>query len=156
MPAKGHHLRDTGKEIVRGKKRSPEDIERGLQALAENGGNAEAASKETGIPARTLRGWKGLYSDDFAELRREKRTGLIDDVWGAAREALKQLKEKLPNMKGDKVAVAFGILVDKALVMGGEPDTISETKVSDARSKLLAAIEREMEDPEAASEREIA
>lgn len=140
---------------MRGKKRSPEDIERGLQALAEAGGNAEAASKATGIPATTLRGWKALYPNEFVELRREKRTGLIDDVWAAAREALKQLKAKLPMMKGEKVAVAFGILVDKALVMGGEPDTISETKVSDARSKLLAAIEREMENSEAVPEEEI-
>ena len=156
MPAKWNHPGYRSKEIMRGRKRPPDDIERGLQALAETGGNAEAASRKTSIPATTLRGWKTLYSDDFVELRREKRTGLIDDVWGAAREALKQLKAKLPNMKGDKVAVAFGILVDKALVMGGEPDTISETKVSDARSKLLAAIEREMENSEADPETEIA
>ena len=137
---------------MRGKQRSLEDIERGLQALAESGGNATAASNASGIPRTTLVGWKALYFDEFDELRREKRSDLIDDVWAAAREALKELKSKFAGMKGQQLAVTFGILIDKALVMGGEPDTISETKVSDTRSKLLAAIEREVEDPESEPE----
>ena len=65
---------------------------------------------------------------------------------------MKELKNKFAGMKGQQLAVTFGILIDKALVMGGEPDTISETKVSDTRSKLLAAIEREVEDPESEPE----
>lgn len=134
---------------MRGKKRSLEDIERGLEALAESGGNATAASKTTGIPRTTLIGWKAEHFDEFDDLRREKRTDLIDDVWAAAREALKELKGKFPSMQGNHLAVAFGILIDKALVMGGEPDTISETKISDSpRGKLMAAIEREVEEPE--------
>jgi len=141
---------------MRGKKRSPEDIERGLEALAESGGNATIASESCGIPARTLRGWKGgAFAEEFAELRREKRTDLIGDVWEAAREALAQLRSKLPTMKGKDVAVTFGILTDKALILGGEPTQITETKRGDAASRLLEAIEREMEDPNAASEEEV-
>jgi len=139
---------------MRGQKRSPEDIERGLEALAESGGNAEAASRATGIPANTLRTWKRARPDEFIELRREKRTVLIEDVWAAAQEALKELRGKFKTMKGQQLAVAFGILTDKALVLGGEPSQITETQTSNARSRLLEAVEEEMEAPEAGTEEE--
>ena len=41
--------------MAQGSKYTDEDIERGLQALAETGGNAAKASRACQIPARTLR-----------------------------------------------------------------------------------------------------
>jgi len=114
--------------MTRGKKRSPEDIEIGLQALAETGGNAEEASRKTGIPANTLREWKLQFGDEFGELRREKRSDLIEDVWAAAAEALGFLRKKLRRMKGKDLAVTYGILTDKALLLGGEPTGINENR----------------------------
>ena len=108
-----------------------------MEALAECGGNAEAASRATGIPATTLRGWKTKdFADEFAELRREKRTDLITKVWQAAEKALEQAVNGLARTKGKEAAVMFGIFVDKGLVLGGEPSAISETKVSHVRSSL--------------------
>jgi hypothetical protein len=113
--------------MPRGQKYSPEDIERGLEALAEHGGNAAAASRVTGIPATTLRGWKTKeFADEFVEVRREKRSGLIEKVWQAAEEALKQVLEKMSKASAKDAAVIMGILVDKGLLLGGEPTEITE------------------------------
>ena len=122
--------------MARGQPYSPEDVERGIQALAEHGGNAAAASRQTGIPATTLRGWKTQFVDEFVEVRREKRTDFIDEVWAAAKEAVKQAKDKLKEATAKEAAIIAGIFIDKALVMGGEPDTISETRVRDVRSEI--------------------
>lgn len=140
--------------MARGKKYPDEDVERGLQALAENGGNAEAASRATDIPANTLRGWKNNFVDEFVELRREKRIPLIDRIWEAAGKALDQTLAKLPEASAKEAGVIMAILVDKALLMGGEPTDISEVRGADARSSLMASIEREMEDPEPEPEEE--
>ena len=113
--------------MTRGKKYAPEDIERGLEALAEHGGNAAAACRATGIPARTLRDWKtGKFADEFAEVRREKRSGLIEKVWEAAGKALDQVLKKMEKANPKDAAVILGILVDKGLLLGGEPTEISE------------------------------
>ena len=138
-----------GRRVTQGSKYTDEDRERGLQALAEAGGNAEVASKACGIPARTLRDWKANeFADEFAELRREKRGDLIAEVWGTAAEALGILRRKLKGMKGKDLAITFGILTDKALVMGGEPDTIGEMRVREHRSDLERKL-REAVEPSA-------
>jgi len=111
--------------MARGQKYGDEDTERGLQALAEAGGNAAKASRACGIPPRTLRDWKnGSFADEFAELRREKRGGLIEKVWAGAEKALDLLLVQLPKMEGRHLAVVFGILTDKGLLLGGEPTEI--------------------------------
>lgn len=117
--------------MARGKPYSPEDVERGIEALAESGGNATAASKATGIPRTTLIGWKQANFDEFDELRREKRSGLIDKVWAGAEKALDLLLTRLePDEDGvcpihsKHLATIFGILTDKGLLLGGEPTEI--------------------------------
>ena len=114
--------------MARGQKYGDEDTERGLQALAEAGGNAAKASRACGIPPRTLRYWKnGSFADEFAELRREKRGDFIDRVWEAAVKALDLAFANLPTMKGKDQFIAFGILTDKGLLLGGEPTEILKT-----------------------------
>jgi hypothetical protein len=112
--------------MTRGRKYPAEDIERGLQALAEYGGNAEAASRAVNIPANTLRGWKIKFADEFGEVRREKRSDLIEKVWQAAHKALEQVLEKMTKASAKEAAVILGILVDKGLLLGGEPTEISK------------------------------
>jgi transposase-like protein len=112
--------------MARGRPWPPEDVERGLLALAEAGDNAEEASRMSQIPANTLREWKSRYNDEFVELRREKRSDLIEDLWSAAREALRELRGNLSRMKGRELGIVLGILIDKALVMGGEPTEITK------------------------------
>lgn len=113
--------------MARGKKYEPADVERGLQALAEYG-SSEKASEITGIPPSTLRTWKVQQPDEFDEYRREKRIPHIDKAWEGARLALDCLIKQLPEMKGKDLAVTYGILVDKALIMGGEPSEITERR----------------------------
>jgi hypothetical protein len=104
-----------------------EDIERGLQALAECGGNASMAAEKTGIPRGTLRYWAAnKFADEFATIRQEKRTDLIDKVWGMAGEALGQTRKKLKKASANQAAVIFAIMVDKALLLGGEPTEITK------------------------------
>jgi uncharacterized protein YbjT (DUF2867 family) len=110
-------------KVARGKKRSPEEVERGLAALAEHG-SSEGAARATGIPASTLRTWKLQQPDEFDELRREKRSGLVGQVWEAAGEALKQVLSKVGEASPKDAAVIFGIVVDKGLLLGGEPTEI--------------------------------
>lgn len=112
-----------------GSKYTDQDIERGLQALAETGGNSAAASRASGIPERTLREWKlTKFADEFAEVRREKRTDFITEVWDTAKAAVKQVREKLSGATAKEAAVIAGIFIDKALVMGGEPSEIAEQR----------------------------
>jgi len=125
--------------MARGKKHTDAQVELALQALIEHDGNAEAASKDTGIPARTLRDWRGKeFADEFARLRREKRKGFIEKVWEVAGQALDELMTKLPEMKGKDIAITIGILADKGLAAGGEAsrriDVTSADKPLEGRS----------------------
>jgi len=107
--------------MARGKKYSDEDLERGLQALLEHSGNAAAASRACGIPARTLSDWKtSEFAGEFAELRRQKHEGFIEKVWRVADKALDELIKKLPDMPGKDIAITVGILADKGLAAAGE------------------------------------
>lgn len=121
--------RSVREKMAQGSKYTDEDIERGLQALAESGGNATAASKACGIPERTLRDWKRTkFADEFAEVRREKRTDFISAVWETAKDALQQVKDKLKDTTAKEAAVITGIMIDKALLLGGEPTEITEQR----------------------------
>ena len=107
---------------MRGKKYSDEDMERGLQALVEAGGNCAEASRKTDIPATTLRGWKAKqFADEFVQLRREKRATAIDEVWEAVHETVNEIRTNIPGMAIGKLLRTFGLLTDKGLAMGGEP-----------------------------------
>ena len=104
-----------------GSKYTDEDMERGYVALVEAGGNASAASRVCDIPATTLRGWKNNhFHDDFAEVRREKRSSLIDEVWHAAQEVVNQLRAKIPKMGVNDLLRTFTTLTDKGLAISGE------------------------------------
>jgi len=120
--------------MAQGSKYTDEDIERGLQALAETGGNAAKASRACRIPARTLRDWKTQsFAEEFAELRREKRSGFIDKVWAGAERAMDLLleamqpaedEEEKPKISPRELATVMGILTEKGLLLGGEPTAI--------------------------------
>ena len=113
-----------------------EDVERGLQALAEYGSSIKAA-EATGIPESTLRTWRLQRSDEFDEIRREKRGTFIEEAWQVAHEALAELRKMLTSMKGKELAVAYGILVDKALLMGGEATDIKKLDIEAETRELV-------------------
>jgi len=132
---------------MKGKPYPPEEIERGLQALAVSGGNASAASRATGIPRTTLIGWKGEHFDEFDDLRQEKKLALIEVVWNAARTAITALELKFPAMAGKDLAITTGILIDKGLLLGGDPSQIIKVEEADARTRLLAALTGDLAQP---------
>lgn len=104
-----------------GSKYTDEELEKGFAALVEAGGNASAASRACGIPAQTLRDWKTThFHDEFVEVRREKRSSLIDEVWHAAQEVVNQLRAKIPSMGVNDLLRTFTTLTDKGLAISGE------------------------------------
>lgn len=108
--------------MTQGSKYTEDDLERGFIALMESGGNCAAASRACDIPASTLRGWKNNhFHGNFVELRREERSSLIDEVWKAAEEAVKEIRKKIPKMKTAELLRAFSMMADKGLLIGGEP-----------------------------------
>lgn len=75
--------------MARGQKYDNETKEKALAMLATDNNVAEIA-KQIGIPERTLRDWKKEKEDDeeFAELRRKKKTEFVNKSWEVIEKAL--------------------------------------------------------------------
>ncbi len=70
----------------------PEDIERALAAWMKHG-SAEQASKETGIPVRTIRCWRARHPERFADHCRRLARELQDLREETARDAAEGVRE---------------------------------------------------------------
>lgn len=85
-----------------------------LFALAVNRYDYQKTAKETGIAVKTLRRW-----DKDAP---KKNIGALLD------RAIERLLSSVPNdLKGDAWAITLGILMDKWLLLQGEPTSRTET-----------------------------
>lgn len=104
--------------------------------------SAEEASRQTGIPGRTIREW--VESPEFAELRQTPREEVGEAMWVAIQEAVHELRKGLVNPKAylrDKVA-AFDSLVDKRALIIGEATSRTESK--DISGDIDPNIKREL------------
>lgn len=122
---------------------SPEDIERGLTAIAITG-NSYAASEQTGFSDRTLRSWQHKYPARLAEIQ-AGRAQLIEQacveefrqiVYEGAkgtRKAITKAQEALDTLPIDakdasttakNLATAAAIATDKVLLIEGRPTSI--------------------------------
>jgi hypothetical protein len=128
---------------MRGKKRPA--AEKGTAVGIALMTTAEEASRQTGIPGRTIRAW--VESPEFAELRQTPREEVGEAMWVAIQEAVHQLQQGLTNPKAylrDKVA-AFEALVTKRALIVGEATSREETKDitrDDYESELLGEVVR--------------
>lgn len=123
---------------MRGKKYDTETKERALAALAVSN-NIDELSREMGIPSNTLRQWKkdAEKSEDFIELRKEKRAEFVERAWETIGNALKladrRIKKALENgeeLPLRELSTYIGTMYDKAALASGEETERAEVRIS--------------------------
>ena len=139
----------------------PEDIERALAAWMKHG-SAEQASKETGIPVRTIRCWRARHPERFADHCRRLARELQDLREETARDAAEGVREGVlicrqalrgnSAVDGKTVASLIKALsyVENSLdrisrLDAGNPTDIVEDRRTD--NDLIGEIERALQDP---------
>jgi len=130
----------------------------GLVALARFNGNAERASQECGVPARTLRDWKDSseYEDtrqrfqdtvelEFVKQAREITLLEMEVERKAAERALWVLENEPHRLRGTdaasmatQMAKAKGFNIDKVLTLTGRPKEIVQHDFSKIVEALVA------------------
>lgn len=123
---------------MRGKKYDTETKERALAALAVSN-NIDELSRELKIPANTLRQWKkdAEKSEDFIELRKEKRAEFVERAWETIGNALKLADRRIKNAleSGEELPLRelstyIGTMYDKAALASGEETERAEMRIS--------------------------
>ena len=90
-------------------------------------GSTEEASRQTGIPGRTIREW--TEDPEFAELRQRTREAATEEWWAIVQNGFRRVQELLDSTTDiAKVATASAILADKMLVIRGEATSRYETR----------------------------
>jgi transposase-like protein len=89
-----------------------------LAALAANGGNVKRTAKQIAVPRKTLSHWKsGRVHPEVAKLGHQKQGDLADKLEGLAHRLVEAMPAKIEAASLHHVAVAFGIVVDKMLLL---------------------------------------
>lgn len=123
---------------MRGKKYDTETKERALAALAVSN-NIDELSREMGIPSNTLRQWKkdAEKSEDFIELRKEKRAEFVERAWETIGNALKLADRRIKNAleNGEElplreISTYIGTMYDKAALASGEETERAEVRIT--------------------------
>lgn len=107
-----------------------------------------AASKETGIPQRTIRLWK--QSPEFAELRLSAREEVAATMWVAIQHGLDEVHAGLTDPAArlkDKADTLFG-LIDRYQLLTGEATSRTESRdlthdLDDHESEVLGRVVRD-------------
>ena len=108
---------------MRGKKRPLNERARAV-GIATLAGGAEA-SRQTGIPERTVQEWAA--SPEFAVLRARTKDQVVDEWWAIVQEGFRRVRELLGNAEDvQKVATATAIITDKMLLLRGEATSRTE------------------------------
>lgn len=97
---------------------SEQDRTRVYVVLTANGGNVKATARETGMAESTVRNWKREFeknppNKELVEAEVSAPEGYVSELERVRNEALAALRNKIPSMSGQQLAVAFGILEDK-------------------------------------------
>ena len=116
-----------------------------LAALEANQGNVARTSRETKVPASTIRDWRdGVGTRALsAELRDQKRESLSDRLSDIAENILDSISDKdIEKATLVQKTTAVGILIDKSRLLQNQPTEINETRqsVDDLRSSLHAKL----------------
>lgn len=134
---------------------SDADIERGLHALAVHG-DAEKASSETGISARTIRDWRKRHAERFADICRDHARALTDHRFALSRRVWEALGKSIEVLQHDatlgleakdrataaRALTAIAETLDKTgRLDAGTPTEIAETQERPA-SEVLSERER--------------
>jgi hypothetical protein len=107
-------------------KRTPAKRRAEAAGIALMDGAAEA-SRQTGIPENTIRGW--LDSPEFAELRTRKTEAVAEEWWGGVQKAFRRTVELLERTDDPvKAATAGAIMFDKLALTRGQATSRTETR----------------------------
>lgn len=136
-------------------KYSPEEVERGLQAMVALA-SAPKAAQATGIPARTLQDWKAKrYRTRYLEIRNEVAPQIQAEMAAEAEDLARRyaqlehntiddIERDWDNLKTiDKMAaarswtVSRGISIDKANILRGLPTQRIEHSIDDTTARLI-------------------
>jgi len=97
---------------------SDREVSEALIRLAVNKYDYELTANQTGIPSRTLRRWEGDET-----VTKKTVPGLLD-------RAIERMLMVIPDKwDGNSWAVALGILIDKWLLLQGEPTKRTESLI---------------------------
>jgi hypothetical protein len=109
-----------------------------LAALDANAGNIARTARELGIRRKTLEGWAKGRTPTDPELRHQKRIDLLASSERLADALAGGIVKRVERGKADvkDMALAFGITVDKLLLLRGQPTAISKSE-SDTRAATL-------------------
>jgi transposase-like protein len=111
------------------------------------------ASRKAHVPESTIRYWR--ESEQFAQLRAEKREDVAQDVWAGFQMGVRRIAELMGQTEDmAKVAIATGVLFDKFALMSGEATSRSETRtlidgMDDHERELLSEVLRRATEVEA-------
>jgi len=105
-------------------------------------GNTREAARRLDIPEATIRAWaNGRINEDCAELHAEKKADLAEVL----EQLALNLVQKLLKAK-DASSVDLGIVVDKLLLVRGEPNAISKDVTHAApeqrRARILQLVQK--------------
>ncbi len=130
---------------------SDEDKSAALVALDMNAGNVRATAGQLGIPRQTLQEWANdrKISPAVPEMRQHKK-GEVVERFDELRERILNLlegagtlEEKVRKASLKDLAIFFGVITDKILLLKGEPTVITAHAIRDAaRDTLRMVIER--------------
>lgn len=141
---------------------SPEDVDRGLLALAIHGAATRAATalEQQGhhIPERTLADWRTRHADRYHEIANQHARRVEDVIVQQARDAAlmagaleQDLMHRLATKAGEleakdlansvkNVTTTKGINVDKFLTLTGRPNHVTEHRNADELLRKLDAL----------------
>lgn len=123
---------------------SDDDRAEALAILDLQGGNVSEASRLSGVPWQTLAEWRdGRVSSSVPDIRERKKVALSERL----EELAHQLIDAMPGKVGDAnlrdTAISLGVAVDKALVLRGDPNSITKAiAAGDPRQELLDRLQR--------------
>lgn len=108
---------------------SAETISKALVLLATYQNDYDKAAKEAGVSETSLRRWaageqKGENGESGAKKQQTKKDQTVSEGLEAA---IRTLLASVPEMQGHDWAVALGILLDKWLLINGQPTTRTES-----------------------------
>lgn len=129
---------------MRGKKRPTDERARAV-GIAVVAGGAEA-SRQTGVPERTIQEW--MNRPEFAELRARSKDEVATEWWAGIQTIARSIFRDIESASVRDRAVALGIVAEKMLLIRGEATTRSESRdltddLDDHEAAVLGELVRE-------------
>ena len=103
--------------MPRGQK-TPIELKEKCKAIVAATGNIGEASRQTGIPRNTIKGWVD-ETDGFEQVRKDKKQEFIDNSWQIINSAQELIKSRIKRAK------EFDELLDMQIELTRNDDTLS-------------------------------